>query len=301
MPYVMTILISLIWGTSFILMKYAMLSFGPFGVGGWRVLGAAVVLMLIFKLKGKPWPMTRKHLLPLLVLITMGYFYPFVTQPWLVSRHGSGFIGMMVSFVPLLTIIVSIPMLRILPTMREVIGVVGGLLFILLIMADGVKRDVPIGDLGMAVLVPLSYATSNTYLKRRFVGVSPLPLAGSATALAAMVLLPIALLLPGKSVALNEHFPAAAGAVFMLGVLGTGIATYMFYKLIQDHGPLFAAMVTYLIPLIAMGWGWLDNEKVTMLQIAALSGVLVMVGLVQYGAKNNVMAAKSQVEAKEIC
>ncbi len=70
----------------------------------------------------------------------------------------------------------------------------------------------------------------------------------------------------------------------MLGVLGTGLATYGFYRLIQRHGPLFAGMVTYLIPLGAVAWGWLDRERVTGLQVAALVGVLAMVLVVQYRA-----------------
>jgi drug/metabolite transporter (DMT)-like permease len=66
--------------------------------------------------------------------------------------------------------------------------------------------------------------------------------------------------------------------------LSTGIATLMFLRMVQDQGPLFAGMVTYVIPLVALAWGQFDGERLTTLQIAAISGVLAMVALVQWRA-----------------
>ena len=76
----------------------------------------------------------------------------------------------------------------------------------------------------------------------------------------------------------------ATAACLVLGVLGTGFGAFAFTKMLQEQGPLFAGMVTYLIPTIALGWSWIDQERVTLLQLTALSGVLAMVALVQYGA-----------------
>ena len=70
----------------------------------------------------------------------------------------------------------------------------------------------------------------------------------------------------------------------MLGVLGTGFATCLFNRLIQDEGPLFAAMVTNLVPLFAMAWGFADAEQISLRQLIAVMGVLAMVLLVQYGS-----------------
>jgi drug/metabolite transporter (DMT)-like permease len=58
----------------------------------------------------------------------------------------------------------------------------------------------------------------------------------------------------------------------------------LFYWLIQKRGPLFAGMVTYLIPIGAVVLGWLDEEKVSWIQIAALAGILITVAITQYGA-----------------
>ena len=67
-------------------------------------------------------------------------------------------------------------------------------------------------------------------------------------------------------------------------MLGTGLAISMFYRLIRDHGPLFAGMVTYLVPVGAVMWGWADAERVTATQLVALAGVFISVAVVQYGA-----------------
>jgi drug/metabolite transporter (DMT)-like permease len=213
-----------------------------------------------------------------------GYVGPYTLQPYLVARHGSGFIGMMVSFVPLMTILVSIPMLRVYPTARQIVGVLGGLACIGLVLSDGVDREIPYVDLTVAASVPLAYAVVNTYIKRRFAGMPPLFIALGALALSSILLWPVALALPSEHVRSGSHLGMAIACVAVLGVLGTGLAIFLFYKLLQEHGPLFAGMVTYLVPVGAIVLGWLDDEQVTALQLTALGGIFVMVALVQYGS-----------------
>ena len=72
-----------------------------------------------------------------------------------------------------------------------------------------------------------------------------------------------------------------------LGVVGSGLAMWMFYKMIQLRGPLFAGMVTYVVPGIAVLLGWaLEGEVVTRGQIAALCGILLSVALVQWPSQS---------------
>ena len=69
-----------------------------------------------------------------------------------------------------------------------------------------------------------------------------------------------------------------------LGVVCTALGYLMFYKLVRDRGPLFAGMVTYLIPPGALLWGLLVGETITLLQVIALAGILAMVVVVQAGS-----------------
>jgi drug/metabolite transporter (DMT)-like permease len=67
--------------------------------------------------------------------------------------------------------------------------------------------------------------------------------------------------------------------VAILGVIGTGIANVLFYKLIQISSPVFATSVTYLIPVVAFFWGLLDNEMLTPVQFIGAFVILIGVYL----------------------
>jgi drug/metabolite transporter (DMT)-like permease len=199
----------------------------------------------------------------------------------LVAAHGSGFIGMMVSFVPLTTIVVSVPMLGVYPTPRQLAGVVGGLLCMSVLFADSMSRNMPAADFWLALSVPLTYALTNTFIKQRLAEVPSLALAAAIQATTAYLLLPL-MLLPSEQLRWNDELAAAVLSLFTLGVFGTGIALFLFTKLIQDQGPLFAGMVTYVVPVGAILWGWVDEEVVSPRQLVALAGIFAMVALVQY-------------------
>jgi drug/metabolite transporter (DMT)-like permease len=75
----------------------------------------------------------------------------------------------------------------------------------------------------------------------------------------------------------------AIASIAVLGILGTGFAVLLVIWLIVTKGPLFAGMVTYVVPTLALVWGALDGEVITSRQLAAMAGVLAMVALVQFG------------------
>lgn len=208
-----------------------------------------------------------------------GYAVPFWIQPYVIARTGSAFAGMLLSLVPLLTIVASVPLLGVYPSVRQVAGVVGGLALMAVLMANELRTDVRMGDLILAAITPCAYATANTYVKRRFNGVPPLALTMTAMALTAAMLVPISL--TTEPIHVNEHFRTALLALLVLGVLGTGLATFFFYTLIQHRGPLYAAMVAYIIPCVAVALGWLDNEVIAPSHLLVLAGILAMVALVQ--------------------
>jgi drug/metabolite transporter (DMT)-like permease len=90
----------------------------------------------------------------------------------------------------------------------------------------------------------------------------------------------------------------AVTSLAILGVVGTGIGTFLFNKMVLDQGPLFAGMVTYLVPVGALIWGWIDAEQVTWLQFVALAGIFAMVALVQFGGAH-VRSEESEASSRE--
>ena len=173
-------------------------------------------------------------------------------------------------------------MLGVRPTWRQLIGVVGGLVCLALLFDVGVDRQMRRVDILLGASVPVCYALSNTFAKRRFHSVHPVALTGMALGATGLLMTPIGA--ASESVEAGGAallWPAVALAV--LGVVCTGLAYYMFFILLQKRGPLFAGMVTYLIPMGALAWGWADGEPIDPLQVAALAGVLAMTALVQSG------------------
>jgi len=286
MSHLIFILVCCIWGTSFILMKRALLSFDFISIGAGRVIFGALVLGLVWLLQKQRWPLRRKDIGPLLLLAAVAYCVPFCMQPYVIDKvekaagHGSAFAGMLVSFVPLFTVVVSIPLLKVYPTRRQLLGVIGGLVFLFCLFANELKQDVPLMYLVLGSISPLCYATGNAYIKRRFHHVSPLALSFAALAITGMLLAPASA--ATNRITVNESFGLAFGCLALLGVVGTGITTFLFYRLIHHHGPLYAGMVAYIIPCLAVVIGWLDNERITAGQLGAILGVFAMVGLVQY-------------------
>ncbi len=283
MPYVLFLLICVIWGGSFLMMKKAALVFSPISVGAWRVAGGAAVLLVLWLIRRQPIGWRRRDFWSLAFIVSAGYTWPYCVQPWLIARHGSAFIGMTVSFTPLFTMLASVPLLGIVPHPRQAIGVLGALVGMGMLMGEGVSRQIPTTHLLLAASVSLGYALVNTWVRRRLTHVPPLMMSLVSLVIASVILQVLSFWSPAPPPNPDAFWPAVI-SLLVLGVAGTGLAMFWFNKLIHDRGPLFAGMVTNLVPAGAVIWGWLDGEEVTERQIAALAIILPMVALVQFGA-----------------
>jgi drug/metabolite transporter (DMT)-like permease len=284
MPYLLFLVVCAIWGSNFMLMKQAALGFSGLQIAVGRVLGGMLVLGLFWALQGGRWRIRVVDWLPLAVVIVIGYAWPYTLQPILVARHGGALIGMSVSFVPLITVVLSIPMLGVSPTRRQIIGVLGALACLSAILYESVQRDISIFDVILAGSVPLGYAIANICIRLRLRHISSLDLSFLSMLWTALLLAPICGADP-TSITETTAFPWwPLTAVVILGTVGTGLANWMFNQLIVQQGPLFAGMVTNVVPLGAILWGWADHEHVSALQVVAMLGLISMVALVQTGS-----------------
>jgi len=284
MPYFWFTMICLIWGSSFILMKLAAECLSPIGVGAGRAIGGTLVLAFIYWVLQQRRTIQRRDLWPLVGVVLLGFVWPHSLQPELVVRHGSAFVGMSVGFTPLLTILVSIPILGVWPTPRQMVGVVGALICMFLLLLDLGRQAIPVIDILLAFSVPLTYSIANGVIRRSLKHLPPLELTLVCLASASAVLLPLSFAVPNHRPPKLDHLASAIAAVVVLGVVGTGIATFLFNRLVQEQGPLFAVMTTNLTPIGAVLWGRAYGEQISSIQVVALIGILVMVTYVQFGA-----------------
>ena len=266
------------------MMKKAALVFSPVSIGAWRVAGGAAVLLILWLLKRPPIGWRRRDAWSLVFVVFAGYTWPYCVQPWLIAQHGSAFIGMTVSFTPLFTMLASVPLLGVVPQPRQVFGVIGALVGLGLLMSEGFSREIPAEHLLLATSVSLGYALVNTWVRRRLTHIPPLMMSLISLSIASVILQTLSFWSPAPTPPSPAAFWPAVISLFVLGVAGTGLAMFWFNQLIHDRGPLFAGMVTNLVPIGAVIWGWMDGEQVTASQIVALAVLLPMVALVQFGA-----------------
>jgi drug/metabolite transporter (DMT)-like permease len=192
----------------------------------------------------------------------------------------------MVAPIPLITILVSIPLLGVLPTGRQVAGVLGGLACTWFILDDGFDRGMSLAFVALALTIPVSSAVCNTIIKWKLSNVPAVPLTTTILVVAGLSLAPLQFSQPAMD-ALHLARPTAEPTALtwfylvLLGVVGTGLSTAAFVWLIMVRGPLFAGMTTYVVPIISLLWGSLDHERISVQQLAAIAGVLAMVALVQ--------------------
>src|SRR4029078_117740 len=97
----------------------------------------------------------------------------------------------MVAAIPLLTILVSVPMLGVRPTGRELFGVLGGLGCIFLLVEEGGQRGMSVGLLALTMIIPLSSALSNTFYKWKLPHVPAAPLTTMVLVVAAVAMMPL--------------------------------------------------------------------------------------------------------------
>jgi drug/metabolite transporter (DMT)-like permease len=266
---------------------------GPVEICIWRMLSGAAVVGACWWANRDAYRMTRRDL-ALLTFSSLLFTVPAsLIQVYVLAQgFGHSFFGTMVAAIPLLTILVSVPMLRVLPTSRELFGVLGGLACIFLLVEDGVNRGMSLSLLGLTMIIPLSSALSNTFIKRQLPHVPAAPLTAMLLVVGAVALLPLQMspsLMASLHIMGNVQAAMTADALLylvLLGVVGSGASTMVFVWLVLKRGPLFASMTTYVVPVLALLWGTFDHESIGPVQIAAIAGVLAMVALVQTGAKS---------------
>lgn len=273
-------ILSLIWGSSFILMKEGMKTLTPYHVASLRILSAGVVLI----------PFARKALaqIPkeklLLVILSglLGSFFPAYLFCVAETRIDSSLAGIMNALTPLFTIIIGIAFFQLKAGRRKIIGVLVGFIGLCLLIAP--KGDFRFEDFYYSLLVLLAtvfYGINVNMVGRHMQGVGSLNIASLAFVFLIIPTLVI-LYVTGYFALplLQTAFITSTLASVVLGVFGTAIASILFYMLVKRAGTLFASMVTYGIPFIAVLWGLWGGETITLLQVGCLGIILLGVYLV---------------------
>ncbi|MDQ6470480.1 DMT family transporter [Flavobacterium sp. LHD-80] len=271
------LVLSLIWGSSFILIKRGLVGLTAIQVGSFRIIFAALFLLIIgFKSLKK---ISRRQWKFVAITSLFGTFAPAYLFAIAETEVDSSIVAILNSLTPLNTLVLGILIFGIQFQKRQVLGVFVGLVGCLLLVLSGASAH-PGQNYYYVVLVviaTLCYAINVNLIKKYLSDLNSLSITtGNFTVL----LLPALIILSTTDIPQRINIDVTQHSIFfvmILGVLGTGIANVLFFKLIQISSPVFATSVTYLIPIVAFFWGLLDNEMLTLIQF--FGAFIILIGV----------------------
>lgn len=286
--WILLIVLTVIWGSSFILIKKSLEHFNPFQVGALRVLIAGIILMPLAISKYKLFP--RKHLKWLLLAAFTGNFIPMFLFPIAETEVSSSIAGIINSMMPIFVIIVGALVWKFETTKKQIVGTLISFTGVcLLAFGGGEGGEFKLVPILLLLLATLCYAVSTTTVKSKLMEVSSTIL--SAFVFSFVLFFPsiIALAFTGffSTFSLDEDHLLGLMFVSLLSIFGTGLAMMMNYRLLKVSSPLFASTVTLLMPIVAIIWGFLDGEKLTVMQF--VGAAIIIAGLIFLRTKPNLI------------
>ncbi len=283
--WLLFILLCLIWGSSFILMKWGLYNskgeavLTAYQVAALRMLTAGLIMLpFVFQtLKKVP----RRLFGYILLSGWLGSFFPAFLFCISETKIGGALAGSLNSLTPLFVVITGALFFGLITSFQKILGVVVGLAGTgLLILANVDKTPEYMAYTLFVVAATILYGINVNMVHNKLKGVSSVQIA----AIAFTGLIPPALLVLFVSgyfnLPLSESvYTVSTVASSILGIVGTALASIIFYVMVKRAGGLFASLVTYGIPFVAIGWGIYYGERIMPLQIVALMIILLGVYL----------------------
>jgi len=276
--WIYLITLSIVWGSSFILMKYALQGLGPIQVGSLRMI-ITILVLLPFGFNSLK-TLTAKNWIHIVISAVLGTLFPVFLFAIAINNMDSSVAAILNSFVPFNALLLGFIFFGFSFQKRQIFGVLIGLLGTILLILNGnsitnlTEYKYPL----MILIASVGYAFNVNIIKRFLQDVKPIAI---TTASFAVVLVPALIILGTTGFYTDLEFTPLINKsliyIVILSVVGTAIAKVFFNKLVQISSPVFSTSVTYLIPIVAVFWGFLDGERLSIMQL--FSGLIILVGV----------------------
>src|SRR5664280_1158312 len=250
------LILSLIWGTSYILMKKGLESFSPLQVGALRIVITFICLLPLALKHFKH--INRTNILSIIIIGLFGSVIPAFLFPLAETKISSSLAGMLNSLSPVFILVFGITIYKRKAIGTQIAGVFLGLLGAAGLLSTG-SFTFNLYGLLVVLATILSGISSNEVSKvKELNGIK-------ITALSFFVTSPLAigyLMFSDLSVPVHtENWVRNLSYIGILAIFGSAIALVIYYLLIRNTSPIFASSVTYFIPIVATLWGLADNEQ----------------------------------------
>lgn len=267
-------LISLIWGSSFILMKESSKHLTGIQIGAIRIFCAGLCFLPFAIVHMRQIP--AKKFIPVLLAGLLGNFLPAFLFAIAISRNGeSSLASILNSLTPLFVVLIGIIFFKAKIEKRKILGVIIGFVGLLVLtLAKNSSASLHSG-LILILIATVFYGITVNLVGYYLKDIDGLKI---ATVSLAFMAIPAGIIMWQQNVFSIARYDDEARLsiliAVLLGIAGSAIATAFFYILIQKAGGLFASLVTYAIPIVAIIWAVVANENVTVVQILALAIIL---------------------------
>jgi drug/metabolite transporter (DMT)-like permease len=277
LKWIILITLALIWGSSFILIKKGLVALNPFQLGSLRIIFCSLFLLIIGFKSLAAIPQGKWKYIALTSLF--GTFIPAYLFAIAQTQINSSVSSILNSLTPLNTLILGALVFGLDFKRTQILGIIIGFIGTILLIFNGALHH-PNQNYWYTLLVLIAsvcYATNVNLIKKYLSEMKPLTITTGNFLVMLFPALIILLCSDFLSVINMETVRHSMIFIAVLGVIGTGIANVLFYKLIQMSSPVFATSVTYLIPVVAFFWGLLDNEMLTPIQF--LGAFIILIGV----------------------
>jgi len=275
--WVILVILSVVWGCSFILIKKALAAdFTTYQLASMRIAIAATAFtpFVIAQRKNINWSKWYIFLAVGLTGTGLPAFLFFAAQ----TKVSSSVAGLLNSLTPIWTLIFGVVLFNLKFTRNILLGLIVGFLGAGMLVLFGPARHVDGGGFYslLILLASVCYAVSTNLVQSFFSDVKPIIISSLSFGMLGIPTIAYLLYSDVQSVFVNDPRAwTAFGYVALLSLVGTFLASILFYYLIQRTNALFASTVTYLMPIVALFWGIVDNEPVGFLHFMGLSMILV--------------------------
>jgi drug/metabolite transporter (DMT)-like permease len=278
LKWVYLLILSLIWGSSFILIDRAIEGLNSMQVGALRIVFTALFLFSVGLKKVKL--IKRSQWKWIFWTAMAGSLFPVFLFAIAQEQLDSSVAGMLNSMVPLNTVVFGTLFFGIVVSKRQVLGVFIGLIGTLVLIIAGADFN-PSQNYWFSAFVFLAtigYGLNVNIIKKYLNDLNALAI---VTGNFVIIVIPALLILiyTGffSDIMKNEAMQIALGYVIILSLFGTAIAKVIYSRLVQISSPIFASSVTYTMPVVAIFWGLFFGEHLSVYQI--IGGVIILLGV----------------------
>ena len=270
--------LSLIWGTSFILIKKALIGLTPTQLGSLRIIFSSIIIFIfawntLKLISNKEWKW-------IIISAFLGSFFPAFLFAFAETEIDSAVASILNSLVPLNTVIIGAIVFKIASSKKQIIGVVVGLIGTYLLIDGGIKLnpDQNYFYAGLVILCSFLYGFNVNIIKKYL---NDIPAVTIAAGHFSVIFIPAIIIFYFSGFNTDQMYDPitlkSIGYVLILSAFGTALAKVLFNKLVQISTAVFASSVTYSLLIVSLFWGILDGELFSFNQLMAT--VLIVLGV----------------------